>query len=290
MVKSALWIILFTLGGCALPQREYDLKHLLESGGNAQVSLAIYDLASGYQLLVRPDIPFHPASTFKLGVMMEVFHQASQGKFSLDEQLLVKNSFLSIADQSEFSLSPKDDSETDLYQHIGERLSLRDLTRRMIVYSSNLATNLLIEKVGAACVTRFMQELGTNDLVIRRGVEDNKAYRLGMNNSATARSLMQILVRLAKRSVVSLAASDEMIAMLQQQESNEGIPARLPVGVKVAHKTGWIDMLYHDAAIVYPPGHTPYVIVAMTSGLSELEVAPALIAGLSQIIYRQLTE
>ena len=273
-----------------MPQREYDLKHLLDSSNNAQVSLAISDLESGYQFLVRPDAPFHPASTFKLGVMMEVFHLASEGEFSLDELLLVKNSFISIADKSEFSLSPEDDSETDLYQRIGEQLSFRDLTRRMIIYSSNLATNLLIEMVSAARVTRFMQELGTNGLIIRRGVEDNQAYSLGMNNSATARSLMQILVRLAKRSVVSPAASDEMIAILQQQYYNEGIPARLPPGVHVAHKTGWHDKLYHDAAIVYPPGHTPYVIVVMTSGLSESDAAPALVAGLSQIIYRQLTE
>ena len=273
-----------------MPERENELIQLLETGKNAQVSLALYDLASGYQLLVRPDEPFHPASTFKLGVMMEVFHQASEGEFSLDELLMVKNSFTSIADKSLFSLSPQDDSETDLYQHIGEQFSLRDLTRRMIVHSSNLATNLLIEKVGAARVTRFMQELGTNGLIIRRGVEDNQAYALGMNNSATARSLMQILVRLAKRGVVSPAVSDEMIAILQEQYYNEGIPARLPAGVKVAHKTGWIDKLYHDAAIVYPSGHTPYVIVVMTSGLSESDAAPALVAGLSQIIYRQLTE
>ena len=91
------------------PEKENELKRLLESGSNAQVSLAICDLASGYQLLVRPDIPFHPASTVKLGVMMEVFHQAAAGEFSLDDLLPVKNSFLSIANQSEFSLTPDDD-------------------------------------------------------------------------------------------------------------------------------------------------------------------------------------
>jgi beta-lactamase class A len=269
-------------------EKENELKRLLESGSNAQISLAICDLASGYQLLVRPDAPFHPASTFKLGVMMEVFHQASAGGFSLDDLLPVKNAFLSIADQSEFSISPDDDSETDLYRHIGEQLPLRELTRRMIVYSSNLATNLLIEKVGAARATHFMQELGTNDLIIRRGPEDNKAYALGLNNSATARSLMQVLVRLARRNVVSLAASEEMITLLRQQHFNKGIPAQLPVGVSVAHKTGWNDKLYHDAAIVYPPQHTPYVVVIMTSGLSETSDAPTLVAALSAEIYRQL--
>jgi beta-lactamase class A len=265
-----------------------DLRKLLESGRDAQISLALSDLASGFQLLARPDVPFHPASTFKLGVMMEVFHQASQGEFSLDDRLPVRNVFRSIADQSEFSLSQEDDSETGLYKHIGEQMPLRELIRRMIVTSSNLATNLLIQKVGAEHVTRFMQELGTNDLMVRRGPEDNKAHRLGLNNSATARSLMQVLIRLAKREVVSPADSDEMIALLLQQHYNEGIPARLPEGVRVAHKTGWNDRLYHDAAIVYPPQHIPYVVVIMTSGLPEKSEAPALVAALSSAIYRQL--
>ena len=270
------------------PLKENDLQQLLAAGKNVQVSLAICDLASGYQILVKPDVPFHPASTIKLAVMMEVYHQVSQGEFSLDELVSVKNIFNSIVDQSEYSLSPDDDSETDLYRHIGEELSVLDLTRRMIILSSNLATNLLIEKVGAERVTQFMQSLGTNDLVIRRGLEDKKAYALGLNNSATARSLMQIMVRLARRTVVSAGVSDDMIAILQQQHFNEGIPARLPEGVRVAHKTGWIEKVYHDAAIVYPPRHTPYVVVILTSGLSEKDEAPALVAALSVAVYRQL--
>ena len=220
--------------------------------------------------------------------MMETFHQADAGEFSLDDPLLVKNEFHSLAGGSLFALSPEDDSETDLYAHIGDRLPLRDLVQRMIIYSSNLATNLLVEKVRAARVTRFMQELGTKDLVIIRGPEDNKAYALGMNNSATARSLMQVLARLATRSIVSPAASDEMIAILRQQHFNEGIPAKLPAGVSVAHKTGWSKMLYHDAAIVYPPGRDPYVLVIMTSGLPEKDEAPEFVAELSHVIFRSV--
>lgn len=270
------------------PEKENKLKRLLEVGSDVRVSLALSDLASGFQLLAHPDVPFHPASVFKIGVMMEVFHQTAQGAFSLDDLLVIKNAFTSIADQAEFSLSPADDSESDLYQQIGESISLRELTRHMIVTSSNLATNLLVEKVGAENVTQFMRELGTNDLVIKRGVEDHKAYARGLNNSATARSLMQVLVRLAKRSVVSPEASDEMIAILQQQHFNEGIPAYLPAGVNVAHKNGWDDSLYHDAAIVYPPQHAAFVLVVMTSGLSPTKEAPTLVAALAQEIYRQL--
>jgi beta-lactamase class A len=265
-----------------------ELTRLLKASKNINLSLAMYDLASGYQLLVKPDLSFHPASTFKIGVMMEVFHQASEGALSLDETLPVKNSFISIADGSVFSLSPEDDSETDLYKYIGNSMTMLDLTQRMIIKSSNLATNLLIEKVKAERVTQFMQELGAKDLVIRRGPEDNQAYKLGLSNSATARSLMQILARLAQREVVNPTASEEMISIMSQQYYNEGIPAKLPPEVRVAHKTGWSEKLYHDAAIVFPPAHAPYVLVIMTSGLPENDEAPALVASLARLIHEQL--
>jgi beta-lactamase class A len=270
------------------PRNQNDLKSLLDSARHAQISLAICDLFTGYQILVKPDLPFHPASTIKLAVLMEVYHQASQGEFSLDDLLPIKNSFLSLADQSEYSLLPEDDSETDLYLQIGKNQSIGELARRMIIFSSNLATNLLIEKVGAERVTQFMQDLGAQDLVLLRCLEDKKAYQIGLNNSATARSFMQVLLCLAKRNVVSPAASDEMIAILRQQHFNEGIPAQLPAGVSVAHKTGWIEKVYHDAAIVYPPQHAPYIVVILTSGLSEKDAAPALVSTLSAAIYHQL--
>jgi len=142
--------------------------------------------------------------------------------------MLVKNEFSSIADGSSYSLSIEDDSEKDLYEHIGESFLIRELIFRMITVSSNFATNLLIERVTPELTTRFMQALGTNDVIVRRGVEDNQAFRLGLNNTATARGLMQILLKLAKREVVSPQDSDEMIEILLQQKFNEMIPAQLP--------------------------------------------------------------
>jgi beta-lactamase class A len=266
------------------PRIQKDLKHLLASVPE-EVGLAFHDGEAGEEILIRADIPFHPASTIKICVMMEAFHQAANGEFSLDDTLLVKNKFHSIADGSLFSLSMEDDGETDLYNHIHKRLPLRDLINRMITRSSNLATNLILEKIGARRVTRFMYELGVPDLLVLRGPEDNRAYALGMNSSASARGLMQILVALASGRVISQSASQEMVAILKQQRFNEGIPAKLPLGVDVAHKTGLTEKLYHDAAIVYPPNRGPYVLVVMTHGLPELDEAPALVAEISSLIY-----
>ena len=260
-------------------------KVIRQSG--AEVGLAAHHVVTGEEILIRPDTSFHPASTFKICVMMEAFRQARQGLFSLDDPLLVKNEFTSIVDGSPYSLFAKDDSETDLYQHIGESFTIRELIFRMITVSSNLATNLLIERATPERTTQFMQELGTNDVIVRRGVEDNKAFRLGLNNAATARGLMQVLLKLAKREVVTPQDSDEMIGIMLQQRFNEMIPAQLPKDVGVAHKTGWNDNLYHDAGIVYPPNGNAFVLVIMTKGFEKEQEAHSFVASLAKRIYEE---
>jgi beta-lactamase class A len=262
-----------------------NLEDLIAGSGVARVGLATYDLATNKEVLISADEPFHPASTFKVCVMMEVFRQARAGMFSLDDSIPVKNEFASIADGSRFSLASEDDSETDLYDHIGTRLGIRDLLERMVTRSSNLATNILIELVTAARVTEFMQALGAPGLAVRRGPEDNAAFRLGLNNSATARGLTHVLIRLAKQDVVSAQDSDEMIEILSRQYFNEGIPAGLPAGVRVAHKTGWNENMYHDTAIVFPPDHQLFVLSVLTTGLEETKAAPELVASAARLVY-----
>jgi beta-lactamase class A len=260
------------------------ISELIQQSG-AEVGLAARQVATGKEILIRPDQSFHPASIIKACVMMEVFRQARQGLFSLDDPMLIKNKFVSIADESSYSLSVEDDSEKDLYEYIGEALPIRELIFRMITTSSNLATNLLIERVTPQRTTQFMQELGTNDVIVRRGVEDNKAFRLGLNNATTARGLMRILLKIAKREVVSSQDSDEMIKILLQQKFNELIPAQLPANVRVANKTGWNDDLYHDAGIIYPPNGKPFVLVILTRGCKSESDAHTLVASLAKIIY-----
>jgi len=261
------------------------LDQLIQQSG-AQVGIAAHHLATGEEILIQPDISFHPASTFKVCVMIEVFHQARQGLFSLDDAMLVKNEFSSIVvGGSPYSLFAKDDSETELYEHIGESLPMREIIFRMITVSSNLATNLLIEHVTPERTTKFMRELGTNDVIVRRGVEDNQAFRLGLNNAASARGLMQILLKLARGEVISQRDSDEMLEILLQQKFNEMIPAQLPKDVRVAHKTGWTGKYYHDVGIVYPPDGNAFVLAIMTNGIEKEEDAHSFIASLGRKVY-----
>jgi beta-lactamase class A len=262
-----------------------ELKGLIHARRAVKVGLAAYHLASGEEILIDPDRSYHAASTMKICVMMEVFRQARQQVFSLDDGITLKNEFGSLVDESLYSLSIEDDSEKDLYGCLGQSLPIRELVRRMIAVSSNLATNLLIERVNAQGTTAFMQAMGAKGLLIRRGVEDNKAFRLGLNNEVSARGLMQILLKLARREMVSSKDSDEMIDTLAHQEFNEMIPALLPANVRVAHKTGWTGKFYHDAGILYPSAGGPFVLVILTNGFeTDIEAFP-FVAALAKKVY-----
>ncbi len=139
----------------------------------------------------------------------------------------------------------------------------------MITKSSNLATNILIDLVGAKNVNKTMRSIGANDIKVLRGVEDGKAFDKGMNNTVTAYDLMLLFERIANGKMVSKQASDAMIDILFKQTFNSVIPARLPKDVRVAHKTGSITGIYNDSGIVYLPDGRKYVVVLLSKGLEE---------------------
>lgn len=256
------------------------------------ISVAAQDMETGREIFVNADVMMHPASTMKVPVMMEVFRQAEAGLLSLEEPLKIVNSFKSIVDGSEFALSVADDSETTLYERVGESETIRELNRLMIVRSSNLATNILMEKTGTVQVDAFLKKLGIKDVNVIRLIEDNKAYRLNMNNTFSARGTTQMMRLIAEGRVISRQACDEMIQVMLGQEFNESIPALLPANVKVAHKTGWTGEFFHDTGIVFPPSRKPYALSLFTHGFPENDEnqAHACMAEVSRMIYQVLID
>lgn len=230
----------------------------------------------------------HAASTMKLPVMMEIFRRVKEKKLGLREPVEVKNRFASIIDGSEYSLSKSDDSDEDIYKRIGQTMTVAELVDHMITRSSNLATNLLIEKVGPQSVMTLLKQLGANDLQVLRGVEDSKAFQAGRNNTTTASDLMLLLKLLAEKKFLDARSCEAMITVLLGQHFNDGIPAGLPPGTRVAHKTGSITKHNHDAAIVFPPGRQPYIIVVLTRGLADEKRSSQLIADLSRTVWQAL--
>lgn len=268
----------------------FHIESFIAQFGDKAIALSVHDLETGHEINIHADESFHPASTIKVHIMMEVFRQAQAGTLSLDEQISIFNLYTSITDRSPFSLDVKDDSEISLYERIGETESIRELTRLMIVRSSNLATNILLEKVGTQQVNDFIAELGIQDVSVIRGMEDKVALAMGMNNSASARGLTQTMRLIAEGKVVSKEISEEMIEILLGQEFNESIPRLLPKQVRVAHKTGWSDDNHHDTGIVFPENRKPYAISIMTRGFLEDKASEAheCMAQLSKMVYENI--
>lgn len=250
------------------------------------IAVAYRDLGSGETFFRNEDEMFHAASTMKVAVMMALFQAVDAGELRLTEPVAVRNRFQSIVDGSPFALDPEADGDPDLYQAEGGFRPLEELIRRMIVRSSNLAANLLIEKIGASRATDLMRGLGAYRIEVLRGVEDGKAFAAGLNNTATAKDLEIALTALAQGSTFSAASSAKMIEILKAQERNEKIPAYLPRGTVIAHKTGDIAGFHHDAAIVYPDGRPPYVLVVLTRGYEDVKEADRAIAEISRAVWQ----
>lgn len=255
----------------------------------AVVGLSFEDLQTGERMSINADTVFHAASTMKIPVMIEVLRRAQQGAFSLDQEILLVNQFASLADGSPFALNKSDDEDTALYASVGTRVPIRDLLRRMITRSSNLATNQLIALVGAANVTAMARTVGATRMQVLRGVEDQKAFDAGLINTTTSADLAKLLLEIENGNALSASASKEMKDILLAQEVNDKIPAGLPPGTPVAHKTGEITAVSHDAAIVYPPGRKPYVLVVLTRGIRDPAQSATLIADLSRLVYAHST-
>src|SRR5579863_1890084 len=257
-------------------------KQIASSG--ADVAVYFQTLDGTAQWASRACEPFHAASTMKIPVMIELFHQVAQGKLKFDDPLLIRNEFHSIVDGSIYQLNAEDDSENTLYHFEGQTRTLRQLCDLMITVSSNFATNLMIEKLGVENIRSTVQQLGADGMNILRGVEDSKAFEKGLNNTTTATALGVLLQAIAQGKAVDPESSREMVEVQEHQKFNEGIPAGLPPGILVAHNDGEITKIHHDAAIVY--ARRPYVLVILVRGLAQIKDSSALMAAISHEFYQ----
>jgi len=282
---SSIPVIAFSQNNLSLAQLRLGITDTL-AAQKGIFAIAFKDLSSGDTLLINEHDSFHAASTMKTPVMIEIFKQAAKGKFSLSDSLTIKNEFRSVADSSFFSLDSADDSEHEIYTQIGEKRSISDLMYQMIILSSNFATNLLIDLVDARNVTNTIRQLGAKDMRVLRGVEDQKAFDRGLNNTTTAYDLMVLFERIARGKAVSKKASAAMVRILLDQKFNDIIPANLPADVKVAHKTGFITGLHHDSGIIFLPDGRKYVLVILSRNLVDEKTAVSAMASISAMIYK----
>jgi beta-lactamase class A len=251
------------------------------------LGISFYDCETTIQWAYNGDQYFHAASTMKLAVLLGVFRQVERGELTLDAPVHVRNRFTSIVNQEPFMLDLGRDADPNVYGHLGKTLSVRELAYWMITLSSNLATNLLVEVVGIPTIQAALDELEIDGVRILRGVEDQAAFEAGLNNMVTANGLLKLLRTIADGKAYSRGASDEMLQIMLDQQYRSGIPAGLPKAARVAHKTGNISTVHHDAGIIYLEGRKPYALVILTQFPAETGRGTA-VAEVSRDIYNTI--
>ena len=261
-------------------RQDHDLENL---------GISFYDAHSTIQWSYNADHYFHAASTMKLAVLLGVFRQVERGELTLESPVHIRNRFTSIVNQEPFMLDLGRDADPDVYGHLGKTLTVRELAYWMITKSSNLATNLLVEVVGIKTIQIALDELEIDGVRVLRGVEDTAAFNAGLNNEVTANGLLKLLRSIADGKAYSQNSSDEMLKIMLEQQYRSGIPAGLPkaASARVAHKTGNISTVHHDAGIVYLDDRKPYVLVILTQFSVENGRGTA-VADVSRDIYSTL--
>jgi beta-lactamase class A len=274
--------------GVLLAMSIHDRILELASSAGGVFGIAAKDLATGREILMNADHQFVAASIIKIPIMVEGFRQAEEGLISLQTKVKLADTdkvggagILKVMSQ-------------------GIKIPVIDLIRLMIVISDNTASNILVDLLGMDRVNRTMQELGLTGIILRRKFM-TLPQAVQAANSVTAQDISCLLEKIAKGQVVSRRACEEMVKIMKEQQWDDLIPALIPVSggkeeslvgqvknVEIAHKTGSVSGVRHDAAIVYT-GSVNYVVTILASDLPDTRHGEDAIRRISLEIYRYFT-
>jgi beta-lactamase class A len=270
------------------------VSRIAREAGAEAVAAAFYDYETETAWSYQGDRWFHSASTIKVAVLASLFRVIEEGLFTLDARVHVRNRFLSAVDGEPYRIPPARDANSKVHAATGKTMKVAELAHHMIVTSSNLATNLLIDLIGIETARRALDDLDVGGIRLVRGVEDDRAFEAGINNLVTANGLLCLFRLIQEERGLPPHAAQKILSILDQQEFNSGIPAGLPGGVRetarVAHKTGEISTVAHDAGLVTLPRRKPYAVVILTEwSRDNSNGRQETVASLSRAVYDYLT-
>jgi beta-lactamase class A len=238
----------------------------------------------------REQATHYAASTMKLPLLMAAYRRHERGEVDLDAEVPVHNRFRSALDGSPFAIDQAEDQDDETWSQVGRTMSLRRLARHATVHSGNLATNLLLEHVGSAAVSEVLHEAGCSGLTtLARGIEDTVAREAGVDNRVTASDLARVMCGIAARRLAGPATCRAVEEVLAAQQHRQQVPAGVPAGTYVANKTGWVDGVAHDVALVRPTSAAPYVVTVCTTAAASEKALYDLNAAISEAAWKRWT-
>lgn len=280
MKNLFIFSLVVLLTGCAA------LSNKKREAVRHEVAVAYMNLDTGEMLAYNGYTLFHAASTMKTPVMFQLFRMRDLGIHSLSDPVPVINEFESIVDGSLYKIPMSSAEDEPLYPYLNKAIPMSSLIEAMIIYSSNLATNILVKIARPEDISETLTAMGASGVLVLRGVEDIKAYELGLSNQTSALGMLKVMEGVYRSDLVADSSNAQMLAILKAQKYNSMIPAGLPEDVEVAHKTGSITHIAHDAAIVFPPQASPYVLVILTRGWDKHSEASKVGARITKTVHR----
>jgi len=246
-----------------------DVDHSLDG----VLGVAILDLTGGQKFLLHADEVFPQASSIKIAVLAELYHQAQSGKLKLNDLYTVQTS----------DLVPDSDIMGCLTPGV-TRITLRDLATMMVAVSDNSATNVLIDRVGMENVNGLMSSLSLTHTRLRRKMMDLKAASEGRENISTPGEMMVLLENLYRGKVLNKEMTEDFFKVLSTPKSSF-IPRDLPEGLKIANKPGELEGVRNDSGVVFIEKR-PYVICVMTTYLQRERDGEEAVSRISLAAYR----
>jgi beta-lactamase class A len=228
----------------------------------------------------------HPAaSTMKLPLVVALYRAVDVGAADLAEEIPVRAVLPSTAAGLTYETTQDYDNDDEPWDRLGGSAPLGWLAERAIVRSSNLATNLLLDRIGVAPVNAVYADVGATAAHVERGIQDEPAMAAGRTNVVTAADVAAVLCALARREVASPASCERVEAILARCEHGDAAAAGLPIGTYFAHKTGWFDGVSHDVGLVRSAGEPPFVLAILTGADLDESAARRLVADAAAICW-----
>jgi len=244
------------------------IEELEERSGARAIAVVVFDEETGRAFAYQPDRWFHAASTIKLAILLALVDAVAADRFEWESWLHVRNRFASRVDAEPYRIARDRDADSVVHAEVGKLMRVRDLAERMIVASSNLATNLLLDLLGVRETREALEKLGLQGIDVVRGVEDHRAHEAGIDNRVTADGLLALLRSLQEGRGIGADGAKQMIDVLSRQELQSATRLGLPESVRgrarVANKTGEISTAAHDAGLVFLPDRKPFALVVLS--------------------------
>ncbi|MGB4705497.1 MAG: serine hydrolase [Candidatus Saccharicenans sp.] len=242
---------------------------------HGEAGIMVKDLLTGWSFLHNDEALFPAASLIKIPIMVACFKAAEEGRLDLQEKYVLKRQ------------DRVGGSGLLRQMRNGRIFTYEELIDFMVTHSDNIATNVIIKRLGMDYIRNVFNELGLKDTVLNRLMMDFRARDEGMENYTSAREMGELLEKIYLGRCINTKVSERCLEILKRQRINDRLPRYLPKEVEVAHKTGLEREVCHDAGIVFTP-NGDYIIVVLVRTWSGLRTTKNFIARLSSYFYQIL--